>query len=250
MKKVTELDEFLRILSNYENIDSNILQDDINSEEFTYKVKLLITFFQPGYEETVWNGLEKCENKELILENLMKLYPLSQNLVFYILRRSENYEEFFVRGLDIKERVYKCIKDIISEMRSKAGKDRLTKRFEDYEHDIKCLEERVEELKSNISKEKEYLEKKQKLEEEYCNLKQESSQEMRDAKIEELNKQINELQMKKKRFEKEYDGKQKNLAKLKKELAEDKDKLESEDEKRLLKELLKKFPKDEGGDIV
>lgn len=246
------LDKFINILSKNNILDLKLSQNNIENEEFIDNIKLIFTFFQLDYKEAVWHKIKSLgkNERENVLINLMKLYPFSQNIVLELLRKREQYDDMFVRGVDFNECVYKCLKEKLNDMRRAFGEGRLTKRFEDYEADIKDLGKKIEELQSNISKNHEYYEKKQHLEAELKDLEKEFQKEEQETCLAKLEKEINEIKNKKTIYEKEIKEKKDKLKKIKEELELEKDKFEDKDMNMHLRELLKKFPADEGGDIV
>lgn len=246
------LDKFISILSKNNILDLKLSQNNIDNEEFIDNIKLIFTFFQLDYKEAVWHKIKSLgkNERENVLINLMKLYPFSQNIVLELLKKREQYEELFVQGLDFEMSVCGCLSEILFDMRRASGDGRLTKRFEDYEAYIKDLEKKFEELQSNISKNREYYEKKQHLEAELKDLEKEFQKEEQETCLAKLEKEINEIKNKKIIYEKEIKEKKDKLKKIKEELELEKDKFEDKDMNMHLRELLKKFPADEGGDIV
>lgn len=246
------LDKFISILSKNNILDLKLSQNNIDNEEFIDNIKLIFTFFQLDYKEAVWHKIKSLgkNERENVLINLMKLYPFSQNIVLELLKKREQYEELFVQGLDFKMSVCGCLSEILFDMRRASRDGRLTKRFEDYEAYIKDLEKKFEELQSNISKNREYYEKKQHLEAELKDLEKEFQKEEQETCLAKLEKEINEIKNKKIIYEKEIKEKKDKLKKIKEELELEKDKFEDKDMNMHLRELLKKFPADEGGDIV
>ena len=246
------LDKFISILSKNNILDLKLSQNNIDNEEFIDNIKLIFTFFQLDYKEAVWHKIKSLGKNELenVLINLMKLYPFSQNIVLELLKKREQYDEMFVQGLDFNVDVCRCLSDIIFDMRRASGDGRLTKRFEVYEADIKDLEKKIEELKNNIKTNQKYCIQKRELEAELKELEKESKWEEQEANLANLEKEINEIKNKKAIYEKEIKEKKDKLKKIKEELELEKDKFEDKDMNMHLRELLKKFPADEGGDIV
>lgn len=250
--KNTALDAFLRLLQQKNNLISAFFNNNMDREERIEKLELLLTFFSPGYEETVYEAMKKrsCGEKGNILENLMQLYPLSRSLILHILKNMEQSEDFLVRGLDTSEQVCRQVRAILNEIRSASGQDKLTKRFEVYDREMKELNSKIEKLQEDIAQDIKYRDEKTKLEQEYERLNKEANQENRNAVIKELELKISKLEKEKKDFDREYKSKQQYMKKIRDEFVKEKNRLTNKDEQRLIRELMKKFPKDEGGDDV
>lgn len=247
----TDLEEFLYVLSNEKIHPVEFFDGSLEHDEKNRKFNLLLTFMNSSYAATVWDAILKKDDITTgkILENLMSLYPLSQFLVLYILRNSEQMEELLLRGLDVKGKIYEQLKFLLDKMRNESGEDKLTKKFENYENTINSLGQRMIELEENNAKALDYKKKKKELEDKIAILEKEADESNRQKTLDELERRINEKKREKAQFERDYGKKKKEYEELSKELIAEKDKIENKEEERLIESLIKLFPKDEGGDL-
>ena len=249
------LEEFLTFLSDPKKSpieQLNLLNERPTLEEYKEKIELLFVYLGESYVATVWDAAQKKDTvqQEKIMENIMTLYPLSQGLVHHILREVSQSDGFLVRGADIGDKVYKALKNILKQMQSEKQLkgEKMTERFARYENDLNALDEEIKKLQQDSDKLQSYKIEKQKKETKKEQLEKETNPEERRKILEKLDNEIADLQAKKRAYEASEGEKLRFKEKLEKELKEEYDKIDNEKEKKLIRELLKEFPVDEGGD--
>lgn len=247
-----KLEEFLILLSDKKNYPIDTAAKEMDFEERRERLDLLLTYLSDEYAATVWSAAEKKEQaqREVIMENLMSLYPLSQALVRHILQREPQSDGFLIRGADAGGKVFKKLKEIVAEMRKEktSNGESMTTKFQKYEADIQKLEADVNKLEDDSKELQKYKDKKRELEEKKEQLEKDRDPEAREQILASLNEEIEKIKDEKESFTKTVESKKEYLSSIKRELSKEKDNVESSEEKRLLRELLKNFPLDEGGD--
>lgn len=247
-----KLEEFLQRMSDKKNRPYDVLVNEADQENRRELLDLVLPYLNESYATTVWAAAEKKEpsQRENIMENLIGLYPLSRPLVLHILTNVPQSDGFFVRGADIEGRVYKQMKKLLSKMEETKAQngESMSSKFQSYKKDIESLEKEVKKKLEESKTLDGYISRKNDLEKQKKELEEQVNPERRNQIIEGLKAEIAELKEKKAAADKEVGKYREHLKKMNKELQELQDKNENNTQKKLIRDLLKAFPADEGGD--
>ena len=125
-----------------------------------------------------------------------------------------------------------------------AGMRRLTQQTNEYNDGIKELESKLEEYKTSADALKDLRKQRDKLQADVTRMEQEANADSLNKAIEDLEREKDQLEDKireKNDKKKQLDS---SIANLKKELSASEEKMETDEERNMLRELLKKFPSD------
>ena len=125
-----------------------------------------------------------------------------------------------------------------------AGMRRLTQQTNEYNYGIKELESKLEEYKTSADALKDLRKQRDKLQADVTRMEQEANADSLNKAIEDLEREKDQLEDKireKNDKKKQLDS---SIANLKKELSASEEKMETDEERNMLRELLKKFPSD------
>lgn len=246
------LEEFLKQMSDKEKRPYDVLVNEEDQENRRELLDLMLPYLNESYATTVWATAEKKEpeQRETIMENLIGLYPLSRPLVLHILENVPQSDGFFVRGADIEGRVYKQMKTLLSQMEATKTKngESMSSKFQSYKKDIESLEKEVEKKLKESKTLDGYINQINELKEKKAKLEEQMNPEKRTQKVEGLRAEIAELEKKKEAYDKEVEKYRAHLRKIKQELEKLQDDNENITQKKQIRDLLKTFPVDEGGD--
>jgi len=177
-----------------------------------------------------------------IIANLVKLYPLSQNIVHKILQDVPKSDHYFIEGFDVNERVYNALKHILKEAQTQNPSS--TNRFQEYKKDVDKLAKDAEGLEQKAKEFQELRDQKRELEARVAALRRETDGEEIKKDIAELEDEERSLRRQKERQEEKKAELRSLIDNAKRELSEMQDNLESDEELNLIRELLEKFPID------
>lgn len=201
-------------------------------------------YVDPVRADSVVEAIEKQseDDRMQLIKSLACSYPLSQHIVARILKRIKGSDADFISEFDIQEIVLKSLRsnfDVFS-----AGMRRLTQQTNEYNDGIKELESKLEEYKTSADALKDLRKQRDKLQADVTRMEQEANADSLNKAIEDLEREKDQLEDKireKNDKKKQLDS---SIANLKKELSASKEKMETDEERKMLRELFKKFPID------
>ncbi len=214
MSKEPRVDRAISLLMEEECL-KKISKSQENLSEVLYfldKEQKLIMF------ET-FSKLENDEDKNKVFDGLMQIYPLSKEIVDYIISKDDSKD--IIRCYDRGNTVIKYINKLIQQM--KKNNVSIPKTLNDYESRIKLLETQKIEINENIKKiknaehkEKKLIEEVENLEKELKDLEYSYTKEALEKKRIELKNKINE----RKKIQNQYEKESKEIKDIEKELSQ------------------------------
>lgn len=187
--------------------------------------------------------LEKDEKiREKIVENLTKLYPLTQDIIFEILKEFQKSDTMFLNGFDPEDRVLKHLNSVLKDVKEK--RINLTKKVDDYNSKIEKLKNNMSELEDKRSEFNDKIKEKEELEARIEILKKETTEGALNSEVESLEIEEKNLQNQKRRLEEKREQLHKIIDDIKGEIVVLKERAEPGEELDLMRELLQKFPPD------
>ena len=192
---------------------------------------------------------------EQVIKNLAKLYPLSREIVMAIMSSSRDpqysdgrkiyRDAAFLEGFDVAEKVRHEILSTLQEVQSRVI--RLTKDAQDYQRELENLKadrQRLEQAAKNLDQ---LRRERDNLQLEVDKLREDTDEKKLQAKIDELNVELQRLQGQKRRHDADIKEKSRQINEVKLELQTLEKNIDDAEEMRLIKELLRKFPADAEG---
>lgn len=192
---------------------------------------------------------------EQIITNLAKIYPLSREIVLAIMSnsRSPQYSDgkkiyrdaAFLEGFDVAEKVKQEILSTLKDIEDRVVL--LTKDTRDYRQSLENLKsdrQRLERAAADLNK---LRNERNRLEREVESLREDTDEKKLQSKIDELNVEIQQLEGKKRRHNADVEEKSRRINELEAELQALEKNIDNEEEIRLIRELLRKFPADAEG---
>ncbi|MBQ9441893.1 MAG: hypothetical protein IJU55_02655 [Selenomonadaceae bacterium] len=192
---------------------------------------------------------------EQIITNLAKIYPLSREIVLAIMSnsRSPQYSDgkkiyrdaAFLEGFDVAEKVKQEILSTLKDIEDRVVL--LTKDTRDYRQSLENLKsdrQRLERAAADLDK---LRNERNRLEREVEKLREDTDEKKLQSKIDELNVEIQRLEGKKRRHNADVEEKSRRINELEAELQALEKNIDNEEEIRLIRELLRKFPADAEG---
>lgn len=166
-----------------------------------------------------FSKLENDEDKNKVFDGFMQLYPLSKEIVDYIISKDDSKD--IIRCYDRGNIIIKYINKLIQQM--KKSNVSIPKTLNDYENRIKALETQKIEINENIKKiknaehkEKKLIKEVENLEKELKDLEYSYTKEALEKKTIELKNKINE----RKKIQNQYEKESKEIKDIEKELSE------------------------------
>ena len=181
-------------------------------------------------------------SRKNIVANLVRLYPLSQDLVHKILQDIPQSDYYFIEGFDVNEKVYKALKHILKDAQGKSVTT--TKRFQEYQEDVEKLAKDAENMEQKAGQFQELRQRKRELEARIEELRRETDEKQINNKIAELEDEARSLEREKERQQARTAELHGIINDVKRELNAMKDNFDSDEDLELLGELLKNFPQD------
>lgn len=188
------------------------------------------------------NEVKTEERRKQIITNLAKLYPLSQNLVLNILRNVDYSDDAFLVGFDLQQKVKQQIKSIMDKVKDRRGK--LTGDVSRYTKEMEQLNAEKEELLQSADEHREARERLENLRSEVERLQQETDVQEMKRRTSEYESEKNRLEAELARQKDEQNKRSAEIEHLARELEAIQDRLDPGDETRMLRDLLRHFPKD------
>lgn len=192
---------------------------------------------------------------EQIIKNLAKIYPLSREIVLAIMSSSRvtQYSDgkkifpdaAFLEGFDVAEKVKQEILSTLKDIEDRVVL--LTKDTRDYRQSLENLKsdrQRLERAAADLDK---LRNERNRLEREVEKLREDTDEKKLQSKIDELNVEIQRLEGKKRRHNADVEEKSRRINELEAELQALEKNIDNEEEIRLIRELLRKFPADAEG---
>lgn len=208
----------------------------------------LLYYMEASRCKQVTDAIRKLSDEEVeyskrnIVSNLVRLYPLSQDLVHKILQDIPKSDFYFIEGFDLNEKVYKILKQGLKDAQGKSVTT--TKRFQEYQEDVEKLARDAESLEEKALQFQELRQRKKQLEGRIEELRRETDEAEMAREIAALEDEERSLQNTKKQKEQEISDLHGTINSVKRELDALQDNFDHGEELELLGELLKKFPLD------
>ena len=246
MKGEPTLDNLLAVLS---TTDFSI---DVLAED-NEKLQELLYFCCDDHAENVSVELKNKysdggnnERLSTIITNLSKLYPLTREIISYILRDIEQSDYMILQGVDTKGSVLRYLEKLFKDIRG--GKLHLTRQVEEYERRIDSLNADRDIYSSELLKVNELIAKRDMLQQEVDHIRRECNPENQNTKIKQLQDELEKLKIQQKdniRRENELNA---DIEKITHEIKSDEGKLVNREAKSLLRKLVNQFPSDQEDD--
>lgn len=151
MSSEPKLDSFLLNLSDTDFSLKELAENRDELEELLYYME---ASHCKQVTDEIWKLTDSDDeggkySKRHIVINLVKLYPLSQDLVREILKGIKNSDQWFCEGVDVDEKVL----HILRERLKKAKEDCInsTNRFNDYQKDVEKLADDAKSMEEQAS---------------------------------------------------------------------------------------------------
>ena len=219
------------------------------SEDLAYeKIIETLWFLDVSRAESVADEILRTYNAKdrdldylsTVSKNLMMLYPLSQEVVLWVLKSFSEASEGVMDGMYLGRETLKCISALAAKFTSINGVSSYD--WQKYAKEVKELEKKIKECDENFAKAHAFMHERDRLQRLLENKKKESSKEAQEAELARLQKEINELEIGIRYRENEIKAKTELRRKLKEKLDEIKAEVEPTSEKRTLQRLLKGLP--------
>lgn len=206
----------------------------------------LLYYFDPDRAETISKELASFPEKDAskIVRNIASSYPLSQALLWRILRDVRFSDSAAVYGYDFSENVRRAIKELLNTTKEQTFGGKTTNYFREYEKDIDSLEKEAAELKKQDADFRELREKRSCLQKEVETMKHEFDRNEQTHIIENLERELQSIERDKHDLEEQQHKLHDSLDQAKKELKKMEKRLDPKEEVGILRELLRKFPPD------
>lgn len=231
------LEHFLTILKNKDFSFGELAEQDDDLKEFLY---FGATERAELVAEKIAEQIDKDRN--IILQNLALMHPLSQHIVAWVLKKIKNADTPITEGFDINEAILKGIRKNFEILFKKAKN--LTQERIEYQEAIKKLKEEADQYKEATEEVKKLRAERKKWQAKVDKLKEDASATNIKHSIEELKKEEARLKSEEQSDKKEEENLRISINEIKKELEDNKKIANNDEELELLRKLLKKFPID------
>ena len=225
--------------------DEDFALEKLTSDDSTDNLQELLWYMDESRVGQVCNSLKQKddEHRDMIIKNLAKIYPLSRTLIFEIMSEIRGSDFMFIKGFDIGSNFIDMLKAVLNEIENKSG-GKMTKLFQDYKKDIENKQKEAEKLFEASVEFKSLQAEKQRLETEIEKLNSETNETQLKQDISQLKDKESRLKNKLRQHKEDYQKLHETINDLKVELSSMENKMDSQEEIQMLRELIKKFPPD------
>ena len=239
MASEPHIEHFFATLADADFSIDKVIGDDGNIE----LLPELLWYMKRSRAEQVCDELNDLsdEQRELVIQSLASLYPLSRELLARVLLDVRGGDANFIKGFDRSQQFCRSLKETLAFIESESGGS--TRLFDNYKHDVDQLEKKANDLRARGEQFKDLQSRKATLEAEVERLQSELSKEKLEHDIDALRDEERRLRAQIREHEESFGKQQKIVNDVKNELKRS-EKTMSRDEQQLLADLFARFPAD------